>query len=111
MLFSSVAATWGSGAEGGYAAANAFLDGLAHGAAGAWPAASVAWGPWSGGGLITGKPQALLQAAGPVAAGSGAGHARRWGRCWTRATTLVDGGGCGLGRGSRRRSRCAGPVR
>ena len=47
VVFSSGAASWGSGQQGAYAAANAFLDGLverrrAAGSAGL----SVAWGPW-----------------------------------------------------------------
>ncbi|MEU4634290.1 type I polyketide synthase [Micromonospora chalcea] len=52
VVYSSIAATWGSGGQAGYAAGNAYLDALvrrrrADGRAGT----AIAWGPWSDGGM------------------------------------------------------------
>ncbi|MEV0131855.1 type I polyketide synthase [Dactylosporangium sp. NPDC050688] len=54
VLFSSISATWGSGGQAAYAAANAVLDGIAqHRRAAGRTGTAVAWGPWGGGGMVT----------------------------------------------------------
>ncbi|MCL6302958.1 type I polyketide synthase [Streptomyces kronopolitis] len=67
VVFSSIAAVWGSSRSGAYAAGNASLDALveqrrARGAAGT----SVAWGFWGDGGMVDAETAPLLRRIGLV---------------------------------------------
>ncbi|SDN50529.1 Acyl transferase domain-containing protein [Allokutzneria albata] len=65
ILFSSISAVWGSGDHGAYAAANAYLDGLAESRrARGRPALSLVWGIWDpeeGGGMAANLVEQALR--------------------------------------------------
>ncbi|GAA0606961.1 hypothetical protein GCM10010174_25100 [Kutzneria viridogrisea] len=65
VLFSSISGTWGVADHAAYAMANAFLDAFAQQQRDRGvPALSVAWGPWSGGGMIAEELQDVLRRRG-----------------------------------------------
>ncbi|MFF4218252.1 type I polyketide synthase [Streptomyces nondiastaticus] len=67
VLFSSIAGVWGSGMQTAYAAANAFLDGLAaRRRARGLTATAIAWGPWADGGMVTDADEEHLRRRGVV---------------------------------------------
>jgi thioester reductase-like protein len=65
VSFSSISSVWGSRGQAQYAAANHFLDVLAHYRQGlGLPALSVNWGPWAGGGMALEEFQTVLSRMG-----------------------------------------------
>ncbi|WP_413253380.1 type I polyketide synthase [Streptomyces violaceus] len=100
VVFSSGAAVWGGAGQGGYAAANAFVEGLAHRRRAEGRAATaVAWGAWADGGMVDEtvaeefaevgielmQPELAVEALGQAMVG-GEGHLVVAGIDWSRFT-------------------------
>ncbi|RDG30645.1 SDR family NAD(P)-dependent oxidoreductase [Streptomyces corynorhini] len=67
VLFSSGAGVWGDGGHCGYAAANAYLDAFAERRRARGRAAtSIAWGAWSGGGMVHAEESERLHRYGVI---------------------------------------------
>jgi acyl transferase domain-containing protein len=65
LCFSSIASLWGSSGQTHYAAANSFLDALAHyRRQRGLPALSINWGPWNDGGMATAEARRRLARVG-----------------------------------------------
>jgi NAD(P)-dependent dehydrogenase (short-subunit alcohol dehydrogenase family)/acyl carrier protein len=65
VMFSSISSVWGSKGLGHYAAANHFLDSLAHYRQRlGLPAIAINWGPWAEGGMVAEESQDWLSRRG-----------------------------------------------
>ncbi|MEU8437117.1 type I polyketide synthase, partial [Streptomyces sp. NPDC029216] len=93
VLFSSIAGVVGNGGQGGYAAANAFLDALAHQRrAQGLPATAIAWGSWGSGRMMGRHAEEHLTRRGilPMPADLGIAALRRAMEHEDTAVTVAD---------------------